>query len=96
LGDRVVDGANVTFFFGLLFLGSRHRLATMSTTTISVTGMSCDHCVNSVTAELTKIAGVESVDVALTEGLVTVTSAGPLDEAAVAEAIDEAGFELGA
>jgi copper chaperone CopZ len=65
-----------------------------TTTTYRVTGMSCGHCVAAVTAELTKLGGVASVEVALESGEVTVTSAAPLAEADVAAAIDEAGFEL--
>jgi copper ion binding protein len=66
----------------------------MTTTTYRVAGMSCGHCVNAVTTELTKISGVSDVDVALDAGEVTVTSDAPLDDAAVVAAIDEAGFEL--
>jgi copper chaperone CopZ len=57
--------------------------------------MSCDHCVNAVTSEVSAIDGVTSVDVDLDGGLVTVTSETELDDAAFAEAIDEAGFEVG-
>jgi copper chaperone CopZ len=66
----------------------------MTTTTYRVAGMSCGHCVSAVTAELTKIGGVAGVDVSLEAGEVTVTSDAALDEADVAAAIDEAGFEL--
>jgi copper ion binding protein len=66
----------------------------MSTTTYRVAGMSCGHCVNAVTTELSKIGGVSGVEVALEAGEVTVTSDAPLDEADVVAAIDEAGFEL--
>jgi copper ion binding protein len=67
---------------------------TTSTETYAVVGMSCQHCIDAVTAEVGRIAGVEQVDVDLAEGRVRVTSGGPLDPAAVREAIDEAGFEL--
>lgn len=62
--------------------------------TWTVTGMTCHHCVMSVTEELTELPGVESVDVVLETGSVTVTSAGPLDAAAVAAAVSEAGYAL--
>ena len=65
-----------------------------NTTTWTVTGMTCGHCVASVTEELQEIAGVTDVDVALDSGLVTVTSAGPLDRAAVDAAVREAGYSL--
>ena len=67
----------------------------MSTTsTYTVTGMTCGHCVASVTEEISEIAGVENVDVALETGAVTVTSAEPLDESAVRTAVEEAGYQL--
>jgi copper chaperone CopZ len=64
------------------------------TTTYSVEGMTCEHCVRAVTTELVILPGVQSVDVDLESGAVTVTSNGPLDESAVREAVDEAGYEL--
>lgn len=64
------------------------------TTTYSVEGMTCEHCVRAVTTELVILPGVQSVDVNLESGAVTVTSDGPLDESAVREAVDEAGYEL--
>lgn len=67
----------------------------MSTsTTYQVTGMSCGHCVNAVTAEISRIPGVTAVDIDLTSGAVNVTSDAALDEAAVSAAVDEAGYEL--
>jgi copper chaperone CopZ len=70
----------------------------MSTvTTLSVAGMTCGHCVSAVTGELRELDGVRDVNVELVAGgtsTVTVTSDGPLDEAAVREAVDEAGYEL--
>jgi copper chaperone CopZ len=64
------------------------------TSTWTVSGMTCGHCVASVTEELLEVDGVEAVDVELDTGLVTVTSAGPLERDAVAEAVDEAGYAL--
>lgn len=65
-----------------------------TTSTINVTGMSCGHCVDAVTTELTSLDGVVSVDVDLDQGTVTYTATRPLTDAEIAEAIDEAGFEL--
>ena len=65
-----------------------------STSTWHVTGMTCGHCVASVTEEIGEIAGVEAVDVVLDSGEVTVTSAEPLTREAVAAAVDEAGYQL--
>jgi copper chaperone len=66
----------------------------MTTRTFAVTGMTCEHCVHAVSGELGELDGVDDVRVELVpEGpaMVTVTSAAPLAEAAVAEALDEAG-----
>lgn len=62
--------------------------------TYAVTGMSCQHCIDAVTAEVGRIIGVEQVDVDLPAGAVTVTSRVPLDATEVRVAIDEAGFDL--
>lgn len=66
----------------------------MNTATYTVTGMTCGHCVSSVTEELTKIDGVRAVDIDLATGAVTVTSDSPVDEGQVREAVDEAGYEI--
>lgn len=66
----------------------------MASETFTVTGMTCDHCKNAVTTELGRIDGVTKVDVDLTSGAVTVESDERLDRAAVAAAVDEAGYEL--
>jgi copper chaperone len=62
--------------------------------TYTVTGMTCGHCVASVTEEVQEVPGVEDVDVVLETGKVTVTSTAPLDEAAVRAAVEEAGYQL--
>lgn len=62
--------------------------------TYTVTGMTCGHCVSSVTEEISEISGVESVDVVLDSGAVTVTSSQPLDQRAVRAAVEEAGYQL--
>jgi copper chaperone len=66
----------------------------MSETTYTVTGMTCDHCVASVTEEITEIDGVTAVAVDLPTGAVTVTSTAPVDEARVRAAVEEAGYRL--
>jgi copper chaperone len=65
-----------------------------NTETFKVTGMTCGHCVASVTEEVAKLANVSSVDVDLASGAVTVHSDGPVDPVAVAAAVDEAGYEV--
>jgi len=66
----------------------------MSTATYTVTGMTCAHCVASVTEEVSEIAGVDRVDVDLETGALSVTSSDPIDPAAVAAAVTEAGYDL--
>ena len=67
----------------------------MSTTqTYTVTGMTCGHCVASVTEEVQEIPGIEDVDVVLETGSLTITSSEPVDEAAVRAAVEEAGYHL--
>ena len=59
-----------------------------------VQGMTCGHCVASVTEELSELSGVESVDVELETGRVTVTSSAELQRADVEAAVTEAGYAL--
>ena len=66
----------------------------MNTETYTVTGMTCGHCAASVTEEISEIDGVQDVDVVVETGAVTVTSAEPLDHAAVQAAVEEAGYAL--
>lgn len=63
-------------------------------TTYIVTGMTCQHCVASVTEELSEIAGVTNVAVDLATGAVTVTSSAQLDDVAIKAAVTEAGYDL--
>ncbi|WP_299932896.1 heavy-metal-associated domain-containing protein [uncultured Nocardioides sp.] len=56
--------------------------------------MTCGHCVSSVTDEVQEIPGVVSVDVVLETGAVSISSAGPLDDAAVRSAVEEAGYQF--
>lgn len=57
-----------------------------------VTGMSCGHCEASVRGEVSKLAGVENVDLSAASGRLVVTSAEPLADADVLAAVDEAGY----
>ena len=66
----------------------------MTTNTYKVTGMTCSHCVGSVTSEVSRIPGVTDVQVDLESGQVTVTSEAPIDVEAVRASVDEAGYEL--
>jgi copper chaperone len=69
----------------------------MTTTTLPVSGMTCGHCVQAVTTELTALRGVSDVAVELVSGgvsTVTVTSEAPLDDDAVRAAVEEAGYDV--
>ena len=69
----------------------------MTTTTITVSGMTCGHCEAAVKEELGALAGVSDVAVDLNAGgdsPVTITSSAELDDAAIRAAVDEAGYEV--
>ena len=69
-------------------------MSTVSTT-VNVSGMTCGHCISSVSEELEALAGVEKVDVDLNTGgisTVTITSTGDLSTTDIGEAIAEAGY----
>jgi copper chaperone len=66
----------------------------MSTATYTVTGMTCGHCVASVTEEVEQVAGVTAVHVDLATGQVTVTSEAPVDDVLIKGAVEEAGYAL--
>ena len=67
----------------------------MITQTYAVKGMTCDHCVHAVAAELTKLPGVVEVDVDLAGATATITSDTAVAVSDVAAAVDVAGYELG-
>ncbi|GAA1796395.1 heavy-metal-associated domain-containing protein [Agromyces lapidis] len=72
-------------------------LAALVSADYAVAGMTCGSCVRHVSAELGSLEGVDSVDVALVAGgvsTVTVRSSAPLDDAAVAAAVEEAGYQV--
>ena len=65
--------------------------------TIDVTGMTCGHCVRSVTEELTALPGVTDVQIALVAGgtsQVTITPTEPLSDDDIRAAVDEAGYQV--
>ena len=66
----------------------------MATSSWTVTGMTCGHCVKAVTEEVSAIEGVLAVDVDLTTGAVTVTADPAPSREQMAAAVDEAGYAL--
>ncbi|GAA2314426.1 heavy-metal-associated domain-containing protein [Streptomyces violaceusniger] len=59
----------------------------------TVTGMSCGHCVASITEEVTQVAGVSDVSVDLRRNEVTVRG-NTVDDERVRAAITEAGYAV--
>ncbi len=66
----------------------------MQTQTLTVTGMTCEHCVRSVQEEVGAVDGVQRVDVDLATGAVTVHSERPVEDAEIEAAVREAGYEV--
>jgi len=66
----------------------------VSTSSVTVTGMTCNHCVSSVTEEISALPGVTNVNVDLTTGKVVIDSTTDLDPSDVAGAVEEAGYSV--
>ena len=64
------------------------------TSEYTVTGMTCGHCVASVTEEVQEISGVTDVQVDLATGSLRFTSEQPVSDADVRAAVEEAGYQL--
>lgn len=66
-----------------------------TTTRVSVSGMTCGHCISAVSEELEALEGVQDVTVDLNAGgvsTVTITSAKEISPADIGEAVAEAGY----
>jgi copper chaperone len=77
--------------------GQRTASNGAGTSTLLVQGMTCAHCVASVTEELSELDGVDSVVVDLVAGgasTVTVTTSAPVQEEALRAAVQDAGYEV--
>ncbi len=67
----------------------------MSTTTLSVPGIHCDHCKSSIEGALGQLDGVSSAEVSVAEKTVTVDyDDGEIDLDAIRDAIEEQGYDL--
>jgi copper chaperone len=74
---------------------TKEQTMTPVSTTVNVSGMTCGHCVSSVSEELESLNGVESIDVDLNAGgisTVTITSDQELSPSEIGEAVAEAGY----
>lgn len=63
----------------------------MTTTTWTVTGMTCDHCANAIVEEVSEVAGVEGVTVDRPTGRMTVDTSAAVADDAITDAVSEAG-----
>lgn len=63
--------------------------------TIKIKGMSCGHCVASVTKALSNIAGIREVEVSLEKGKASYNESYPVGKEMIRRAIEDAGYELG-
>lgn len=66
----------------------------MSTRSLAVTGMTCDHCASAVRAEISKLSGITGVDVDVAAGTVRITGDPLPGDTALRGAIEEAGYEF--
>lgn len=64
----------------------------MSTRTYSVPGISCDHCKAAIEADVSRVAGVERVEVDVARKTVQVV--GDTSDGAVRAAFSDAGYEV--
>ncbi len=66
----------------------------MRTITVTVTGMNCGHCATAVREEIGEISGVNTVDVDLATGAVTIDSDTVVEPTAIKSAVEDAGYQL--
>ncbi|WP_150460500.1 heavy-metal-associated domain-containing protein [Nesterenkonia ebinurensis] len=66
-----------------------------TTKNFTVTGMSCSHCESAVRSELAELNGIQEISVSAAAGELTVTLAegAEVPEAAIIEAVDDAGYQ---
>jgi copper chaperone len=66
----------------------------VETRSIMVSGMSCEHCAKAVRAEIGKLPGVTEVEVDVAAGTVRISGERLPGDAALREAVEEAGYQL--
>lgn len=64
-------------------------------TTIKIKGMSCNHCVTTVTKVLDNIKGIKNVKIDLAKGEATFIEENPVDMELIRQQIKKAGYEVG-
>ncbi len=65
----------------------------MTTNEFQVTGMTCGHCEMAVRGEVSKLTGVEGVEVSAATGRLVVSTSAPVEDIDVIAAVDEAGYQ---
>jgi copper chaperone CopZ len=92
--DSLIWGLTFTLHHFILnsCSSNAHKESSMTTTSYHVAGISCDHCVRAITAEVTDIAGVRTVSVDIPTKTVTIEHADVAAPVLIA-AINEAGFD---
>jgi copper chaperone len=75
-----------------------HEMTTTTqTSTYTVSGMTCGHCVTAVTEQVSAVTGVTGVEIDLVpdgESRLRVSTKEPLTQEAVGAAVEEAGYHL--
>ena len=67
-------------------------MMSVSTRSIAVTGMSCDHCARAIRAEISKLPGVTGIDVDVAANTVRISGDPLPSDASLREAVEEAGY----
>ncbi len=62
---------------------------------IKIQGMTCQHCVMSVTKALASIPGLKNIHVDLKQGEATYENIGHISQEVIKQAIEEAGYKVG-
>lgn len=65
-----------------------------NTVILKVEGMSCNNCVKHVTEALEALPGISEIEITLAEGKVAFRSTGAASEEQVAEALEDAGYDV--
>jgi copper chaperone len=78
----------------LRLAGRRLSFTIVETRSLEVTGMTCGHCASAVRAEISKLAGISSVEVDVATGAVRIAGDPLPDDAALRAAVEEAGYNL--
>lgn len=74
-----------------------NTMNTETSTIVSLEGLTCGHCIASVTEEIEALEAVTSISIELVAGGIstaTITSTAPLSTAEISEAVAEAGYTL--